>query len=103
MFERLNKLGFKIYGGNGGYMCWVDITAGSGQTALEFQKGLLEIAGVQLGGQQVLRDLQRPRRAVCGHWVRACDTHSLRRVAQRDGLHGAADAAQDGFHRDRRT
>ena len=33
MFERLNKLGFKIYGGNGGYMCWVDITAGSGQTA----------------------------------------------------------------------
>jgi aspartate/methionine/tyrosine aminotransferase len=50
MFERLNKLGFKIYGGNGGYMCWVDITAGSGQTALEFQKGLLEIAGVQLGG-----------------------------------------------------
>ena len=31
-------------------MCWVDITAGSGQTALEFQRGLLRIAGVQLGG-----------------------------------------------------
>ena len=35
--------------GNGGYMCWVDITAGSGQTALEFQCGLLKVAGVQLG------------------------------------------------------
>ena len=32
-------------------MCWVDITAGSGQTALEFQRGLLKVAGVQLGAR----------------------------------------------------
>ena len=50
MYRRLRSLGFEIFGGNGGYMCWVDVTSGSGLSAAEFQLGLLKVAGVQLGG-----------------------------------------------------
>lgn len=69
-----------MHPGNGGYMCWVDITAGSGQTALEFQRGLLKVAGVQLGARYSTED------CICRRYVdiilssAALDGHRRKRL-----------------------
>ena len=58
MLRRLHKLGFTTYGGQGGYMVWVDIASGAGgRSAAEFQRGLLRQAPISTGNGGSWSDL----------------------------------------------